>query len=90
MKPSLLILLLVFSLFASGQTKWPHGKIVASTDGHYLQYSDGAPFFWLGDTACMELDRARLSIESNPGPMFEDWIWILDNEKNDYPVHGSH
>ncbi len=51
MKPSLFIGLLIFSLFASGQTKWPHGKIVASSDGHHLQYADGPPFFWLGDTA---------------------------------------
>ncbi len=27
-----------------------HGVIQASANGHYLQYADGTPFFWLGDT----------------------------------------
>lgn len=28
----------------------PDGRLKVSPDGHYLQYEDGAPFFWLGDT----------------------------------------
>jgi hypothetical protein len=28
-----------------------HQRLVVSPDGHYLQYKDGTPFFWLGDTA---------------------------------------
>ncbi|MEY3178320.1 MAG: hypothetical protein RJB42_561 [Bacteroidota bacterium] len=27
------------------------GKIQTTSDGRYLQYEDGTPFFWLGDTA---------------------------------------
>jgi hypothetical protein len=28
-----------------------HGKVVISTNKHFLQFEDGTPFFWLGDTA---------------------------------------
>ena len=33
-----------------GQNHWMHGRVIVSTNGHYLQYEDGTPFFWLGDT----------------------------------------
>jgi hypothetical protein len=35
---------------AYAQTDWKHGRLQVSSDGHYLQYEDGKPFFWLGDT----------------------------------------
>lgn len=28
-----------------------HGKVVVSANKHFLQFEDGTPFFWLGDTA---------------------------------------
>jgi hypothetical protein len=28
-----------------------HGPLRVSANGHYLEHQDGAPFFWLGDTA---------------------------------------
>jgi len=28
-----------------------HGPLGVTANGHYLEYVDGAPFFWLGDTA---------------------------------------
>lgn len=37
------------SIFA--QPKLNHGKIETAPNGHHLQYEDGTPFFWLGDTA---------------------------------------
>ena len=39
---------LAFSVFA--QQEWKHGRLEVTKDGHYLQYEDGTPFFWLGDT----------------------------------------
>lgn len=30
---------------------WDHGALQVTADGHYIQHSDGTPFFWLGDTA---------------------------------------
>jgi hypothetical protein len=37
-------------LMAYSQTEWKHGRLQVSSDGHYLQYEDSTPFFWLGDT----------------------------------------
>jgi len=45
----------------NSSNEFRHGKVVVSPNGHYLQYEDGAPFFWLGDTA-WELFH-RLNIE---------------------------
>lgn len=36
---------------ASPQSKWPYPPLMVSENGHYLQHTDGTPFFWLGDTA---------------------------------------
>src|SRR5215831_729697 len=33
------------------------GRLKVSSNGHYLQYEDGAPFFYLGDTAWELLHR---------------------------------
>ena len=30
--------------------RWQHGRLRVSPDHHYLQFDDGTPFFWLGDT----------------------------------------
>jgi hypothetical protein len=43
------------------QTYWEHGRLKVTADGHYLQFADGTPFFWLGDTG-WELFH-RLTIE---------------------------
>lgn len=46
---------LLFLMPCLGQADWPsgtkqHGRVIVSKDGHYLQYEDGKPFFWLADT----------------------------------------
>ncbi|MFM1793987.1 MAG: hypothetical protein RL642_372 [Bacteroidota bacterium] len=47
---AIFILLFVhFQLFSQDVNKL--GRISVTADGRYLQYRDGAPFFWLGDTA---------------------------------------
>src|SRR4051812_15011379 len=57
----------LFALFVFGivqvhaQDGWKHGRLKITADGHYLQYEDGTPFFWLGDTG-WELFH-RLTIE---------------------------
>lgn len=38
------------------QTK-EHYRIKVTPDGHYLQYEDGTPFFWLGDTGWELFER---------------------------------
>ncbi len=43
-----------------GQPHWTHGQLKVSADGHSLQYEDGKPFFWLGDTAWELFHRLKL------------------------------
>ncbi len=45
-----LFLFLISSLTSFAQNNWKHGRLQVSKNGHYLQYEDGYPFFWLGDT----------------------------------------
>lgn len=45
-----ILLLLHISAVVEAQTGWNHGRIQVTADGHYLEYADGTPFFWLGDT----------------------------------------
>ena len=50
-KTIILIVITVASTFdVLGQQQWKHGRLKVTKDGHYLQYEDGTPFFWLGDT----------------------------------------
>lgn len=48
------LLVLAFSMallpVLHGQLPWNKGPLGVSSDGHYLNYKDGSPFFWLGDT----------------------------------------
>jgi hypothetical protein len=46
------LLFLSFFAFAGlfSQSRPDHGRIRVTSDGHFLEYSDGTPFFWLGDT----------------------------------------
>lgn len=58
--PFLLLVLLVFFLAQNLHAQpWTlHGKIVTDPQNpHYLQHSDGTPFFWLGDTGWEMLHR---------------------------------
>lgn len=45
----LLAFVFIFS-HVNSQTTWKHGRLKVTADGHYLQFGDGTPFFWLGDT----------------------------------------
>jgi hypothetical protein len=46
---NIFLFLLIFSaIFSDAQVN--HGRIKVTPDGHYLQYENGTPFFWLGDT----------------------------------------
>jgi hypothetical protein len=57
MRTSLLLALSIGAALAAPAT----GRIVVSPNHRFLQYEDGIPFFWLGDTAWLltsQLDRA--------------------------------
>ena len=58
-------LLVVFSLLLvfqslKAQDFFKHGRVIVSPNGHYLQYEDGQPFFWLGDTAWELFHRLKI------------------------------
>lgn len=44
------IIIVAGTLNVPAQEEWKHGRLEVTNDGHYLQYRDGTPFFWLGDT----------------------------------------
>lgn len=47
----ILALCLLFAFNAiHAQSNWKHGRLKVAPGGYYLQYDDGTPFFWLGDT----------------------------------------
>ncbi len=39
---------------------WCHGRLTVSGNGRFLQHADGAPFFWLADTAWLLFVRSTL------------------------------
>lgn len=59
----LFICLLVFCFsfsHLSAQSLFTHGQLGISKDGHSLQFTDGTPFFWLGDTGWELFHRLTL------------------------------
>ncbi len=52
---------LFFSKSALVQSLFTHGRLHPTTNGHYLQFADGTPFFWLGDTGWELFHRLNLS-----------------------------
>lgn len=55
------ILFLCFSSTLSAQSLFKHGRLKPTKDGHYLQFTDGTPFFWLGDTGWELFHRLNLN-----------------------------
>ncbi len=56
-----LILLICFSIQLPAQSLFNHGRLEVTNDGHYLQFKDGTPFFWLGDTGWELFHRLNLN-----------------------------
>jgi hypothetical protein len=55
MKTALALMALCFAASAADT-----GRLVVSPNGHFLQYQDGRPFFWLADTSWLMFDRLTL------------------------------
>lgn len=55
-----LLLVFITTSDASSQSLFTHGRLKATPDGHYLQFADGTPFFWLGDTGWELFHRLTL------------------------------
>jgi hypothetical protein len=56
-----LSLFLCFSNILSAQSIFKHGRLEVTKNGHYLQFKDGTPFFWLGDTGWELFHRLNLN-----------------------------
>ena len=69
---SLLIILMLFSCNREPSLSWEiHGPLEVSSNGHYIQHSDGTPFLWIGGTAWGMFTRGSR----------EDIRLYLDNRK---------
>ena len=55
------VILVLFSSKLSAQNLWSHGRLQVTKDGHYLQFADNTPFFWLGDTGWELFHRLNLT-----------------------------
>jgi Protein of unknown function (DUF4038)/Putative collagen-binding domain of a collagenase len=58
-----------FAISLSAQQMGNHGRVTVMPNGHFLQYEDGTPFFWLGDTGWelfhrLDRDEAELYLEN--------------------------
>src|SRR6478672_3124248 len=61
MKKGTILLAFVFGFFIPhAQMANKHERIEVTANGHYLQYEDGTPFFWLGDTGWELFHRLNL------------------------------
>jgi len=61
MKKIFILLLLLSTCYLShAQSYWSHGHLKVTSDGYYLQFADGTPFFWLGDTGWELFHRLTL------------------------------
>jgi len=50
-RSAIIVFALLLAISSSAQTLFKHGHLRVTPDGHALQFEDGTPFFWLGDTA---------------------------------------
>ncbi|MCH5326090.1 MAG: glycoside hydrolase family 140 protein [Duncaniella sp.] len=60
LKKSLILLFSIictFATLAKAEKPWAHGALRVSDNGMYLCHTDGAPFFWLGDTGWLLPER---------------------------------
>jgi Protein of unknown function (DUF4038)/Putative collagen-binding domain of a collagenase len=58
--PIAVVFFLCSILHTNAHAQWTHGRLRVTPDGHYLQYTDGSPFFWLGDTGWELFHRLTL------------------------------
>lgn len=53
--------LICFCSNLSAQSLFNHGRLQITKDGHFLEFQDGTPFFWLGDTGWELFHRLDLN-----------------------------
>ena len=65
---SVCLMLGLATIFTYGQKPWDNGKLMVSSNNRYLQFENGRPFFWLGDTGWLvpqHLDRSEVEYYFN-------------------------
>lgn len=65
---SICLMLGLASVFTYGQKPWDNGKLMVSSNNRYIQFENGKPFFWLGDTGWLvpqHLDRSEVEYYFN-------------------------
>ncbi|MCW3115868.1 MAG: hypothetical protein JWR18_4264 [Segetibacter sp.] len=55
-----ILALAVFTTNISAQSLFSHGRLQVTKNGRFLQFADGKPFFWLGDTGWELFHRLTL------------------------------
>jgi hypothetical protein len=56
------------TIFTYAQKPWDNGRLIISSNNRYLQFENGSPFFWLGDTGWLvpqHLDRSEVEYYFN-------------------------
>jgi len=57
---SVFTLCIILNVNLIAQSLWGHGHLKVTPDGHSLEFADGTPFFWLGDTGWELFHRLTL------------------------------
>ena len=65
---SVCLMLGLATIFTYAQKPWDNGRLMISSNNRYLQFENGSPFFWLGDTGWLvpqHLDRSEVEYYFN-------------------------
>ena len=65
---SVCLMLGLATIFTYAQKPWDNGRLIISSNNRYLQFENGSPFFWLGDTGWLvpqHLDRSEVEYYFN-------------------------
>lgn len=65
---SVCLMLGLATIMGHAQKPWDNGRLIISSNNRYLQFENGRPFFWLGDTGWLvpqHLDRAEVEYYFN-------------------------
>jgi len=83
-RSAIIIFALLFTILSSAQTLFKHGHLGVTPDSHALQFEDGTPFFWLGDTAWelfhrLTKEEIRTYFENRAAKaltLYRLWYWL--------------
>lgn len=53
------LLLVLAATAVQGKKNWDNGRLKVSENQRFLQFENGKPFFWLGETAWLMPERLK-------------------------------